>query len=288
MPVSRAESVWPALLPPALRKLGWVEGQNLTLEWRSAERHPERLPNLAAELVNLPVHLIVAITNAEAEAALHATRSTPIVMLLATDPVNAGFAASLAHPGGNVTGMMYADPNITGKYVQILKETLPAMRRIGLLYPRGAESPSGLESANAACRQLGIQLLSFPVTSTADLRDALALAKTERVDALSVYTGGAVSGELVREFTVPNRIPTSWTVQADVERGGLMSYTPKFAASAARAAAMIDKILKGAKPGDLPFEYPTQYELVINLSAAKKLGIAIPHAILARADRLIE
>lgn len=287
LPVARAESIWPKLLPPELRKVGWVEGQNLAIKWLSTERRPERLPSLTAELVNLNVRLIVAIGDAEAVAARHATHSIPIVMVLAVDPVKRGLAATLALPGGNVSGVMYGDLALAWKSVDILKELLPQMRRIGSIYAQGRHAINW-EQVEASLRQRGIELFQFPVTNGTDLQLALAAAKTKQVDALKVFTGGAVSGKLVRDFAAESRIPTDWVISADVDRGGLMSYTPAYSENAARAAAMIDKILRGASTADLPFEYPTRYELVVNLKTAKALGITVPQSVLLRADRLIE
>lgn len=289
LPVSRAESIWPKLLPPELHKLGWVEGKNVAIEWRSAERQPGRLPNLAAELVNLNVQVIVAIGEAEAVAARRATRSIPIVMVLAIDPVNRGLAASLARPGGNVSGVMYGDQALLWKSIDILKEMFPQIKRLGIVFAKDRASETNWEDqVEATLRQRGIEPFFLPVLDGADLQRALAVAKKKQVDALKVFTGGAVSGEQIRAFSVANRIPTDWVISADVDRGGLMSYAPMYSENAARAAAMIDKILRGASTADLPFEYPSRYELVVNLAAAKELGITVPQSILLRADRVIE
>ena len=287
LPVSRAESIWPKLLPPELHKLGWVEGKNVAIEWRSAERQPGRLPNLAAELVNLNVQVIVAIGEAEAVAARRATRSIPIVTVLAIDPVNRGLAASLARPGGNVSGVMFGDLEFVWKSIEILQQMLPRMQRIGIVYAKGRHHVDWGQ-LEILLRQRGIEPFFLPVLDSADLQRALAVAKKKQVDALKVFTGGAVSGEQVRAFSVANRIPTDWVISADVDRGGLMSYAPMYSENAARAAAMIDKILRGASTADLPFEYPSRYQLVVNLAAAKELGITVPQSILLRADRVVE
>lgn len=287
LPVSRAESIWPKLLPPELHKLGWVEGKNVAIEWRSAERQPGRLPNLAVELVYLNVQVIVAIGDAEAVAARRATRSIPIVMVLAVDPVNRGLAASLARPGGNVSGVMLGDLEFAWKSIEILQQMLPRMQRMGIVYAKGRHNVDWGQ-LEILLRQRGIEPFFLPVLDGADLQRALAIAKKKQVDALKVFTGGAVSGEQVRAFSVANRIPTDWVISADVDRGGLMSYAPMYSENAARAAAMIDKILRGASTADLPFEYPSRYELVVNLVAAKELGITVPQSILLRADRVIE
>jgi putative ABC transport system substrate-binding protein len=287
LPVSRAESIWPELLPPQLHKLGWVEGQNLVIEWRSTERRPERLPSLAAELVDQNVQVIVAIGDAEAVAVRRATRSIPIVMVLAADPVNRGLAANLTRPGGNVSGVMFGELALAWKSIEILKEMLPQLQRLGIIYAKDRHNINWVQ-VEASLRQRGIELFPFPVTNSTDLQVALDTAKRKQVDALKVFTGGAVSGEQVRAFSVANRIPTDWVISTDVDRGGLMSYAPTYSENAARAAVMIDKILRGASTADLPFEYPTRYELVVNLAAAKQLGITVPQSILLRASRVIE
>lgn len=284
-------NVWFQLLPTALHERGWREGRNLTLEWRIADGRPERLPELASELVRLGVQVIVAPFNIEAEAAQRATRSIPIVMVTAIDPVGAGLAQSLAHPGGNLTGVQWADPTLSAKNMQILKELLPGMQRVGMLYPTGVVGIEPyLEAAEVAARALGVTFHRFPVTRLEDVGGALAAAKKERVDALRVTIAGVVSAAeaQVREFASSNRLPTTYTIPPPVERGGLLSYSSRISENAARAAALVDKILKGAKPADLPFEYPTRTEFVLNLKTAKQLGITVPQSVLLRADRVIE
>ena len=288
---SRETSQVPALFSSAMRDIGWVEGRNLVMEWRFADGRRDRLPELAAQLVQQRVRVIVPPTNLETEAARRATDSIPIVMLFANDPVGSGFAKSLARPGGNVTGVLYADPEFTAKSVQILKETVPTTRRIGSLYPAGLVGfQSFLEEMEATARALGLAFYRYPIERPEEIAAVLDAIKKDGVDALRVSYVGAVQAATAQllEFAASNRIATSFTVPTAVERGGLISYSPKLADNVARGAAFVDKLLKRATPADLPFEYPTRYELVVNLKAAKQLGITVPQSILLRADRLIE
>jgi len=280
-----------SLFPSAMREIGWVEGRNLTLEWRFADGQASRLPELASELVQRGVQVIFAPSQFEAEAARRATRSIPIVMLFAIDPVGSGFAQSLARPGGNVTGIIWGDPAFNAKSVQILKEVLPRMRRLGFLHTADYLGlQPHIDALEAACRALGVSFHRFPVARPEDVGAALAAAGKAGVDALRVAQAGAVGAATAQilEFTATNKIPTSFTTPAPVEQGGFMSYSPSLAESVARAAALVDKLLKGAKPGEQPFEYPTRYELVVNLKTARALGLTIPRSILGRADRVIE
>ncbi len=288
---SRATSQVPALFSSAMRESGWVEGRNLTLEWRFADGRPERLPALAAELAQLRVHVIVAPFNIEADAARRATDSTPIVMLVAIDPVAAGFAQSLARPGGNITGVLYADPEFSAKSVQLLKEAYPGMQRFGYLYPTGiAGFQRYVEEVEMAAHALGLGFHRYPLSRYEEIGAVLEAMRRDRVDALRVSYTGAVQAATVQllEFAASHRIATSFSVPTAVERGGLMSYSPKLSDNAARGAAFVDRLLRGAVPADLPFEYPTRYELVVNVKTARQLGITLPPAILQRADRIIE
>ncbi len=288
---SRASQPFSGLFSSAMREKGWVEGRNLTLEWRFADGQVSRLPELVSELVQLGVQVIYAGGNIEADAARRATRSIPIVMLNAIDPVGSGFAQSLARPGGNVTGIIWADPAFNAKSVQLLKEMLPRMRRLGLLHTAGYPGiQSQIDAIEAACRALGVSFNRFPVSRPEDVGAALAAARKEGVDALRVLYAGAVGVAInqILEFTATNKIPTSFTISSPVEQGGFMSYSPRLAESVSRAAALVDKLLKGAKPEEMPFEYPSRYELVVNLKTARALGLTIPQPILLRANRVIQ
>ena len=288
---SKTAALWPPLLLLALRELGWIEGRNLTFEARFAEGRREQTPALMSDLVQQGVRVIVTNNFLDVETAQRVNRLIPIVALAVTDPVGAGFAKSLAHPGGNVTGVLWGDPSFTGKSMQLLKEVLPATRRVGGIYP--AELPDierYLKAAEVAARQLGITYHRFPIRRPEDVEAALIAAKNMKLDALRITNSGTVAAAEAQiiSFSASNRIPTSFTVSSSVERGGLMSYSPNLSEIASRGAALVDKILKGAKPGDLPFEYPTRYELVINLKTARQLGIKVPQLMLVRADRVIE
>jgi len=288
---SRATAPFSAHLPPALRELGWEEGRNLTLEWRYAEGVRERLAEQAAELARLSVDVVIAVNHIDVNALQRVNPAIPIVLVNAVEPIGAGYAKSLSRPGGNVTGLMWADPTFSAKRVQLLKETYPAMQRYGALYPEGTPQIGPyLDAAEAAASALGISYLRFPVRGNEDVEAVLHAAKNARVDALSITTQGPVAArtDQIVAFASRYKMLTFFTSAAPVDRGGLMSYTPNIPEAARRAAAIVDKILRGAKPGDLPFEYLTRYELVINLKTAQQIGITIPQSILLRADRLIE
>lgn len=288
---SRATSQVPALFSSAMRDIGWVEGRNLMMEWRFADGQRDRLPELAAQLVQQRVQVIVAPTNLEAEAARRATDSIPIVTLFAINPVESGFAKSLARPGGNVTGVLYADPEFTAKSMQLLKEIVPTTRRFGYLYPAGlAGVQHFIEAMETTARALGLAFYQYPIARSEEMAAVLDAIRKDGVDALRVgYVGPVQAGTAqLLEFAASNRIATSFTVPTPVERGGLMSYSPKLSDSTGRGAAFVDRLLKRALPAELPFEYPTRYELVVNLKTAKQLGITVPQSILLRADRLIE
>ena len=288
---SRTTSQVPALFSSAMGDIGWVDGRNLVMEWRFADGQMGRLPELAAQLVQQRVQVIVAPTNLEANYAQRATDSIPIVMLFAIDPVGSGFAKSIARPGGNVTGVLYADPEFTTKSMQMLMEMVPTLRRFGYLYPAGTVGIQPfLEAMEAAARVLGLAFYRYPIERPDEIAAVLDAMKKDGIDALRVsYTGPVQAGTTqLLQFTASNKIATSFTVPTAVERGGLMSYSPLLANNAARAAAMVDKLLKRALPAEQPFEYPTRYELVVNLRTAKQLGISVPQSILVRADRLIE
>jgi putative ABC transport system substrate-binding protein len=274
-----------------MRDIGWVEGRSLTTEWRFADGERDRLPELAAQLVQQRVQVIVAPTNLEAEAARRATDSIPIVTLFAINPVESGFAKSLARPGGNVTGVLFADPEFAARSVQLLKETVPAMRRFGYLYPAGLTGVQQfIEAMEASARALGLGFYRYSIARPEEMATVLDAIKKDGVDALRVNHVGPVQAGTAQllEFATSNRIATLFTVATQVEKGGLMSYSPKLADSVGRGANFVDRLLKRALPAELPFEYPTRYELVVNLKTAKQLGISVPQSILLRAERLIE
>jgi ABC-type uncharacterized transport system substrate-binding protein len=275
-----------------LRDLGWVEGQNIVIEYRSAEGRIDRLPDLAAELVRLKVDVIVAAPTPATLAAMNATGTVPIVGVSLTEPVGLGLIASLARPGGNVTGVSYSvGTDIFGKNVELLKEVVPKVRRIAVLSnPDSPAQPLTISNIKGAARSLGLQLLLLEARAPGDFDGAFAAMARERVGALFVVTDPMFIPHRTRltDLAAKNRLPSIFTQRADVEAGGLISYGPNFADMYRRAATYVDKILKGAKPGDLPVEQPTKFELVINLKTAKALGLTISPSLLARADEVIQ
>jgi putative ABC transport system substrate-binding protein len=275
-----------------LRDLGWVEGQNIVIEFRVAEGQLDRLPALATELVRLKVDVIVATPTPGALAAKSATATIPIVGISLTDPVGLGLIPSLARPSGNVTGVSYSvAADIFGKDLELLREAVPKVRRVAVLAnPAGPTHALILDNIKTAARSLGLPLLPVGAGGPGDFDGAFATMTREHVGAVLVVTDPTYIAHRARlaDLATRNRLPSMFTQRADVEAGGLMSYGPSFAAMYRRAAGYVDKILKGAKPADLPVEQPTTFELVINLKTAKALGLTIPPSVLARADEVIE
>lgn len=271
-----------------LHELGYAEGRNISLETRWAEGRPERLPALAAELVRLKVDVIVAAGPA-AEAASQATTTIPIVVPVSRDLVALGLAASLARPGGNVTGLATLSTELPGKWMELLKEILPSASRVAVLSDPYYTADQ-LRVSEAAARSLGLRLQVLNVGRPEDLEIAFAQAKKNRAEALIVLSSALFyvhRTELVA-FAAKQRLPTIYHQKDFVEGSdGLMSYGPDFKDLFRRAAGYVDKILRGAKPGDLPIEQPTKFELVINLRTAKTLGLTIPESLLQRADQVI-
>ena len=278
-------------LTDMLREVGYIEGQNLVLEWRGGEGKPERLAEQAAELVRLKVDVIVAWTNDEIIAAKRVTTSIPIVMFAAFEPVDAGFVASLARPGGNVTGMVWSTPENAGKGLQILREAAPKIKRVAFIRDptyRGFEDFAKL--AEVPARRLGITAQLIDFRQPGDLDQSLARIRQGGADALSVWVSGpiAVRRPQIVDFAIRHQLPSLWSSPLSVRAGGLMSYTTNRTNQLRRTAGYVDKILKDAKPAELPVEEPTHYELVINLKTAKTIGLTIPPALLGRADQVIE
>jgi len=275
-----------------LRDLGWVEGQNIVIEYRWAEGRFERLPDLAAELVRLKADVIVATPTPAAMAAKKASATVPIVGVSLTGPVELGLIASLARPGGNVTGVSYSvGTDIFGKDLELLKEVVPKVRRVAVLSnPDGPAQPITISNIKDAARSLGLQLQLVEARGPGDFDGAFAAMARERAGALLVVTDPMFIPHRARlvNLAAKNRLPSIFTQRADVEAGGLISYGPNFADRYRRAATYVDKILKGAKPANLPGEQPTKFELVINLKTAKALGLTIPPALVQRADEVIQ
>jgi putative tryptophan/tyrosine transport system substrate-binding protein len=275
-----------------LRDLGWVEGQNIVIEYRSAEGRYDRLPDIAAELVRLKVDVIVAAPTPAALAARKATGTVPIVGVSLTEPVGIGLITSLARPGGNVTGVSYSvGTDIFGKDLALLKEVVPRVRRVAVLSnPDSPAQPLTVSNIKGAARPLGLRLLLLEARAPGDFDGAFSAMAREHVGALLVVTDPIFVPHRARLVTLAakNRLPSISTQRADVEAGGLISYGPNFADMYRRAATYVDKILKGAKPADLPVEQPTKFELVINLKTAKALGLTVPPSVLLRADTIID
>jgi ABC-type uncharacterized transport system substrate-binding protein len=275
-----------------LRELGWIEGQNLIIEYRWAEGNVERLPALAAELVRYKVDVIVAPAGSAALAAKNATSSIPIVMIFASDPVEMGLVASLRRPGGNITGTTFTPgPEIFGKQLQILKEAVPHASRVAVLSnPADPSFALQVRQVEATARSLGIRLQHVEARGPEEFDSAFAAMARERADALLVTGTSTFLAHRTRvaELAVKGRLPTMYSFRESVEAGGLMAYAVNMADFVGRSAVYVDKILKGAKPADLPIEQPTKFELIINLKAAKALGITVPQALVLRADEVIQ
>jgi len=272
-----------------LRELGYVEGQNIAIESRWAEGNYDRYPALAADLVRLKVDVIVPVGGAATQAAQQATRTIPIVMSVVIDPVGSGLVASLARPGGNVTGLTIMASDLVGKQLELLKEVVPSVSRVAVLWnPNNPANPVTLKETQAVAPALGVTLLSLEVKGAEDIDTALTAITKERPGALIVF-GGVVTAHARRiaELAVKSRLPAIYTSREDIDAGGLMSYGPNVDDLYRRTATYVDKILKGAKPADLPVEQPTKFEFIINLKAAKQIGLTIPPNVLARADKVI-
>ena len=275
-----------------LREHGYVEGQNVVLELRFGEGKAEQFPVLAAELVRLKVDVIVALTNPVIEAVRQATQTIPIVMPAASDPVAAGFVASLAQPGGNITGLTAYSPELNGKRLELLKETFPKLSRVALLLtPNFPGSALDLKETESAARSLGLRIQPLEVRDASDIDRAFKAMTKERADALTMFPGHPalfVNRKKIVELAAKNRLPAMYSLSAFVDAGGLMFYGSDLLVAYRRAADYVDKILKGAKPADLPVEQPMKFEFIINLKAAKQIGLTIPPNVLARADKVIK
>jgi len=274
-----------------LRDLGYVGGRNLTMESRWSEGRTERLPALAIELVQLRVDVIVASGTQAVRAAKQATSTIPIVMAVSAHPDKIGLVESLARPGGNVTGLDNVGPDLKGKQLQLLKEVAPKVSRVAVLWnPANLVETFGFKEMVAAAAVIGVEIQSIDVRTPDDYLAAFATVTASRADALYAF-GNPVNfknRQLIADFALKSRLPSIYEERLFVESGGLMSYAPSFTDLFRRAATYVDKILKGAKPGDLPVEQPTKFELIINLKAAKALSLTIPQSLLQRADQVIE
>jgi ABC-type uncharacterized transport system substrate-binding protein len=280
----------PEAFRQGLRELGYIEGNNIIIDWRYAEGKLDRLSELAAELVNLKVDVIVTAAPPPTRAAKQATVTIPIVMAFDDDPVGSGFVSSLARPGGNITGLSAQASEISGKQLEVLKEIVPNLARVGILGDVTRPGiPQALREINVAADAFHVQVQYLEVRAPKDIEVAFRAAIKERADALVVLGSPAVNlqQKQIAVLAVKNRLAVIYTNREFVEAGGFVSYGVSFADLFHRAAAYVDKILKGAKPADLPVEQPTKFELVINLKTAKQIGLTIPPNVLARADRVI-
>jgi ABC-type uncharacterized transport system substrate-binding protein len=274
-----------------LRELGYVEGQNIVLEFRSSEAKPERLPDLAAELVRLKVDVIVTSSTPAIHAVKQATRTIPIVMAFSGDPVGTGIVASLAKPGGNITGLSDIGPEISGKQLELLKEAFPTISRVAFfLNPSNQGNSLRLKVVEEMAGELKMQIQALEMRSANDLEKAFSAISKGEPQALMTVRDPAIYTNLARilEFAVEKRLPTMHMDSVPVEAGGLMSYGPNVPDLFRRAAGYVDKILKGQNPADLPVQRPTKFELIINLKTAKQIGLTIPPNVLVRADRVIK
>jgi ABC-type uncharacterized transport system substrate-binding protein len=276
-----------------LRDLGYVEGQNLLIEYRWAEMNLDRLPALADELVQLKVDVIAAVATRASLAAKQITKTVPIVMTISLHAVESGLVTNLSHPGGNVTGMTQMSDETAGKRLALLKEALPGLSRVGVLWNPNFynwKPEPQWRAFEIAAPRVGVTLQSVEVRAFSDFESVFAAMRRSQVNGVIVFADPLTvrHGKHIADLAVQHRLPTIAINREAVEAGGLMSYGRSFFDSSRRAAAFVDKILKGAKPGDLPVEQPTKFELLINLKTAKALGLTIPPSLLLRADQVIE
>ncbi|MEO5590885.1 MAG: ABC transporter substrate-binding protein [Gemmatimonadaceae bacterium] len=283
---------YPEAFRQGLRELGWQEGRNIVIDYRFAEGRSDRLADFAAELVRINVDIIVATPTPAAAAAKDATKTIPIVIISVGDPVGLGLIASLARPGGNVTGLSYSvGLETVGKQLGLLKETVPKLRRVAILSNPGNPSHVlAIGEAKVAARSLEVQLQLLEARGPNEFDGAFAAMVKERAEALLVMSDSVFNLHRTRlaDLAAKNYLPSMYGLRDNVEAGGLMFYGPRLADHYRHAATFVDKILKGAKPGDLPVEQPTKFELVINRKTAKSLGLTIPPSLIGRADEVIQ
>jgi putative tryptophan/tyrosine transport system substrate-binding protein len=275
-----------------LRQLGYIEGHNIVVEWRFVDGKTEQYDVFAAEFVRLKVDAIVTASGDEPIiAAMNVTKTIPIIILTGSDPVARGFVASLTHPNGNVTGLSYMLHELNGKRLELLKEVVPKLLRVAVLGDRDHQNYNvQMKELEMASQALGLQLQPVQLQAADDLENAFSVMARDRAGALLVLSNPAIGffrGKVV-EFATKGRLPSIYATPNWVSAGGLMSYAPASADQYRRAAVYLDKILKGTKPGDLPIERPTKFELVINMKTAKQIGLTIPPNVLARADKVIK
>jgi putative tryptophan/tyrosine transport system substrate-binding protein len=291
-PLTEPPSPERAAFVDGLRELGWVDGKTIAIVYRSAKWNPELFDDLAEELVRMKVDVIVTAGGVAApRAAQKASRTIPVVMAAISDPLVPDLVASLARPGGNVTGVSLMAPELGPKRLELLAEAAPRASRLAVLWnPTFRDAAAELRSMQTGARALGLTLRPVEVKNAQDLARAFALLEKERPDALTMLFDPLASGyrQLVADFAKKHKLPSVFGAREFAEAGGLISYSPNVAAGFRRAAAYVDRILKGARPGDLPVEQPTKFELVINVKTASLIGLAIPPSLLLRADQVIE
>jgi putative ABC transport system substrate-binding protein len=278
-------------LRQGLQQLGYVEGRTIALEWRFADENFDRLPDLASDLVALPVDIIVANGTPATRAAKGATSLIPIVMVSVSDPVSTGLVASLARPGGNVTGLSIFGPDLSGKRLELLKEAVAKLTRVAALFnPTNGTSHLELREMQAAARALNVELRSVEVSTPNTMEIAFGAVMRENAEAFVVLTDGLLFSErkAIADLAAKHRLPGIYWEPEFSRAGGLMSYGPSSTDLSRRSAGYVDQIIKGASPADLPVQQPTKFELVINLKTAKALGLEVPATLLARADEVIE
>jgi putative ABC transport system substrate-binding protein len=286
-----AASQLAAAFKQGLREHGYVEGQNIVVERRFAEARAEQLSDIAAELVRLKVDVIMTSNDVGIAAVKQQTQTIPIVMANSTDPVETGFVASLARPGGNITGLSNISPELSAKRLELLKEAAPGLSRVAIMWsPDVRGAVLDYKELQSAARSLRLQLQSVEVSRAGDFDRAFSALTTGRAEALIVAGSplAFINRGQIASLAQKNRLPSMFAQREFVEVGGLIAYGPNLAEGWRRAAAYVDKILKGAKPADLPVEQPTKFELVINLKTAKALGLTIPQTLLQRADQVIQ
>jgi putative tryptophan/tyrosine transport system substrate-binding protein len=278
------------ILVQRLSELGWIDGHTVSIDYRWTEGNSERAAEIAAEFIHLGVDAIVTNGNASILATKHATNTIPIIFPIAGDPVGTGLVASLSRPGGNITGLSIQSVEVAGKRLELFREVVPTLRRVGILF-EAANAPSQLEMTQVqiAAGKLGLDAVPLDFKQGDDAAGAIEKLK-DRTDALYVVGDPLINTYRIAmsEAAIATRLPTLNATREDVEAGSLMAYSPSYADLFRRAAELVDKILRGTKPADVPVEQPTKFELVINLKTAKALGLAIPHSLLVTADEVIE
>jgi putative tryptophan/tyrosine transport system substrate-binding protein len=281
---------WLEAFRQGLHDLKYIEGKNIIIEYRFAKGNSERIPDLAADLIHKKVDLIITSGTAQARAIQQVTTATPILVVVTGDPVGTGIVASLARPGGNITGFSVMSPELSGKRLELLKEVAPKIKHVGVLWD--AFQPDNIhdfKTTQLAARALGLKLQSLEVRGAEDLEGAFLIAVKQRLNALVVIGGGVVNihQKRILAFEAENRLPAMHEQLWFAEAGGLMAYGVNLADLFRRSATYVDKILKGAKPADLPVQQPTKFEFIINLKAAQQIGLTIPPNVLMRADKVI-